>query len=377
MSREKLRQIFIEEANEIIEKMDVDIINYEESPSDKALLNEIFRGVHTLKGSANAFNFSRLGEFVHHFEDVLDFFRNSASIPDSNDVDLFLEGVNVIKETLLCEVDEKETLPQDYAPCLEKIRQILLNVNKKEDTTASSTNDLSLEFGNEAFGLETTSTLCNEEAFLEKLQGTEMLYKIVLKLDEDIYLRGFDHFLFFKNLSRIGRILASYWSIPTGIEEEVFDVERNAIKEVTLYFASEKDAETVADVFAFLDEEEFLVQEVKVAPVIVETGMVQEHKAVTPVEEKDDKNSKSSVITKNFLKIDALKLDELFDSIGELVIAQNYLAENAKIKAIQDADVSKTIENLSKITRLIQNRVMSLRMIPIRDTFEKMKYGNR
>ena len=373
MSREKLRQIFIEEANEIIEKMDVDIINYEESPSDKALLNEIFRGVHTLKGSANAFNFSRLGEFVHHFEDVLDFFRNSASIPDSNDVDLFLEGVNVIKETLLCEVDEKETLPQDYAPCLEKIRQILLNVNKKEDTTASSTNDLSLEFGNEAFGLETISALCNEEAFLEKLQGTEILYKIVLKLDEDIYLRGFDHFLFFKNLSHIGRILASYWSIPTGMEEEVFDVERNAIKEVTLYFASEKDAETVADVFAFLDEEEFLVQEVKVAPLAVETGIVQEHKAAAPVEEKDDKNSKSSVITKNFLKIDALKLDELFDSIGELVIAQNYLAENAKIKAIQDADVSKTIENLSKITRLIQNRVMSLRMIPIRDTFEKMK----
>ena len=72
MSREKLRQIFIEEANEIIEKMDVDILNYEESPSDKALLNEIFRGVHTLKGSANAFNFSRLGEFVHHFEDVLE-----------------------------------------------------------------------------------------------------------------------------------------------------------------------------------------------------------------------------------------------------------------------------------------------------------------
>ena len=57
-------------------------------------------------------------------------------------------------------------------------------------------------------------------------------------------------------------------------------------------------------------------------------------------------------------------LDELFDSIGELVIAQNYLGENTKIKAIADAEVTKTIENLSKITRLIQNRVMSLRMIP-------------
>ncbi|MBN2832529.1 MAG: chemotaxis protein CheA, partial [Campylobacterales bacterium] len=87
----------------------------------------------------------------------------------------------------------------------------------------------------------------------------------------------------------------------------------------------------------------------------------------------ESKSIKSSVVSKNFLKIDAQKLDELFDSIGELVIAQNCLGENAKIKAVQDAEVSKTIENLSKITRLIQNRVMGLRMVPIRDTFEKMK----
>ena len=52
MSKEKLKQIFIEEATEIIEKMDIDILNFEDAPSDKGLLNEIFRGVHTLKGSA-------------------------------------------------------------------------------------------------------------------------------------------------------------------------------------------------------------------------------------------------------------------------------------------------------------------------------------
>ena len=90
-------------------------------------------------------------------------------------------------------------------------------------------------------------------------------------------------------------------------------------------------------------------------------------------EEPKDEKVKSVVAQKSFLKIDSLKLDELFDSIGELVIAQNYLGENGKIKAIKDAEVTKTIENLSKITKLIQNRVMSLRMIPIRDTFEKMK----
>ena len=110
MSREKLKQIFIEEATEIIEKMDIDILNFEESPSDKALLNEIFRGVHTLKGSANAFNFTRLGEFVHHFEDALDFFRSSDMAPTSEHVDIFLEGVTVIKAVMAYEVEEIEVV---------------------------------------------------------------------------------------------------------------------------------------------------------------------------------------------------------------------------------------------------------------------------
>jgi len=374
MSKEKLRQIFIEEANEIIEKMDVDIINYEESPADKALLNEIFRGVHTLKGSANAFNFVRLGEFVHHFEDVLDYFRNSTISPKSDDVDLFLESVNVIKETLLREVDERQDLPAEYAPCLAKIQKILLHVNTPAVLLDDvSSNDLGAEFGNDSF-----AQTRDEEDFLKELQLGESLFKIVLKLDSDIYLRGFDHFLFFKNILHVGKILASFWSVPADLDKETFDVERNVIQEVTLYVASAKDAETIADIFAFLDDEEFSVETVAASqPLDVLVPVVEGIKSdevAKPIEmHEKEEIKKSTLVSKNFLKIDALKLDELFDSIGELVIAQNYLGENAKIKAIADAEVSKTIENLSKITRLIQNRVMGLRMIPIRDTFDKMK----
>jgi two-component system chemotaxis sensor kinase CheA len=49
------------------------------------------------------------------------------------------------------------------------------------------------------------------------------------------------------------------------------------------------------------------------------------------------------------------------------------LAENSLIKEIKDEKVTKSLETLFKITRLIQNRVMSLRMVPIKDTFDKMK----
>lgn len=370
MSKEKLKQIFIEEANEIIEKMDVDIINFEESPADEALLNEIFRGVHTLKGSANAFNFSRLGEFVHHFEDVLDFFRNSKQIPNSSHVDLFLESVTVIKETLRLEVEEQSGMPSSYATCLEKIRQILLHVEAKEENSTFTCKDLAEEFGNENFVLPHAQAL-DEKAFFNQLVSHEKLFKITLRLESDIYLRGFDHFLFFKNLLHVGKILASFWSIPTCDTLDHFDVESNEIKKVILYVASESSLDEINDVFAFLEEEEFSVEEV---PHPQQTICEAKNDAVVEVKEdvKEEK-SKGVVASKSFLKIDSQKLDELFDSIGELVIAQNYLGENSKIKAVQDAEVTKTIENLSKITKLIQNRVMGLRMIPIRDTFEKMK----
>ncbi|QIR75626.1 chemotaxis protein CheA [Sulfurospirillum diekertiae] len=370
MSKEKLKQIFIEEATEIIEKMDIDILNFEESPSDKGLLNEIFRGVHTLKGSANAFNFSRLGEFVHHFEDVLDFFRSSDVAPNASHVDVFLEGVTVIKETLVYEVEDQSGTPNGYEACLEKIRNIILHVKSQEEPKSVTSNDLALEFGNDDFEM-TPQKKENEEEFFSALQKDEKLFKITLKLDTDIYLRGFDHFLFFKNLLHVGRILSSFWQIPQCDDLESFNAENNEIKEVTVYLASLKMVEDIADVFAFLETEEFEVM--LVSPHQKEVEVFKNEEKIEVKEEIKEEKSKTVVAQKSFLKIDSQKLDELFDSIGELVIAQNYLGENSKIKAVKDAEVTKTIENLSKITKLIQNRVMGLRMIPIRDTFEKMK----
>ncbi len=380
MSKEKLKQIFIEEATDIIEKMDIDILNYEESPSDKALLNEIFRGVHTLKGSANAFNFSRLGEFVHHFEDVLDFFRSSDVMPSASHVDLFLESVNLIKETLDFEISERSGQPEGYEACLNQIQQIIstLKTGQEQPPVTLTCNDLAQEFGNEIFD-EPTFEKPDEASFLERLEAEEELYKIILTLDSDIYLRGFDHFLFFKNLSHVGRILSSFWSPIDACTLETFDSEQNYFKRVEIFYASQNSQAQIEEVFDFLEPQEYRIDAVP-RPIVtqpIHNGVPLESlEAVlnAPVVKEETKEAKTSVAApKTFLKIDAQKLDELFDSIGELVIAQNYLGENGKIKAVRDAEVTKTIENLSKITKLIQNRVMSLRMIPIRDTFEKMK----
>ncbi|MDD3598053.1 Hpt domain-containing protein, partial [Sulfuricurvum sp.] len=131
--QEQVKAIFIEEAGEIIEKLDVDILRFEENPDDFDLLNEIFRGVHTLKGNANAFGFTRLGEFVHHFEDVLDHYRSTREAIEPNHLELFVGSVDVIKEVMNCELDAIPELPADYDECLSKIKQLISSKRRSEE----------------------------------------------------------------------------------------------------------------------------------------------------------------------------------------------------------------------------------------------------
>ena len=114
MNKDKIREIFIEEATEIIEKLDIDIVDFEDRPEDKELVNELFRGVHTLKGSANSFGFNRLGQFVHSFEDVLDYYRSSEDIVTPENIDIFLQAVSIIKDVLSLEVNGEGGLPDDF-----------------------------------------------------------------------------------------------------------------------------------------------------------------------------------------------------------------------------------------------------------------------
>lgn len=371
MDINKLKEIFIEEASEIIEKLDIDIINFEEDPEDKELLNELFRGVHTLKGSANSFGFARLGEFVHHFEDALDYYRSSDDEITSNVIDVFLESVDVIKEVLEVEIEDKTELPSQYNPCLEAIKELL---TCKENTQTQKTQTEEPDLGKE---FENFDTNIDIEALKSELIENEFLYKINLNLDNDIYHRGFDHSKLFKLLSNEGHILESYWDMSDVPSIEEINPEISYIKSVEVYFVSKENQAQIEEIFEYLDEEEYTIEKLysskKEQPKTIEKEEIKFGRRKDDAEISSTKKGKRKTDAHSYVKIDTNKLDELFDSIGELVIAQNFLADNRDIQSIKNENVTKTINILSKTTRLIQNRVMSLRMVPINDTFEKMK----
>ncbi len=72
------------------------------------------------------------------------------------------------------------------------------------------------------------------------------------------------------------------------------------------------------------------------------------------------------------VKVDTIKLDSLIDLVGELVIAQSQVAQDEELSKIESQKLNRNLAQLGRITNDLQRVAMSLRMVPIRATFQKM-----
>ncbi len=72
------------------------------------------------------------------------------------------------------------------------------------------------------------------------------------------------------------------------------------------------------------------------------------------------------------IKVDTKKLNVLLELVGELVISQAIISQNNVLQKDENQKISKDIAEMAKITGGIQDHIMSLRMVPLRQTFQKM-----
>jgi len=138
--------------------------------------------------------------------------------------------------------------------------------------------------------------------------------------------------------------------------------------------------------------------EKKLGEILVESGKVNPDKVAEALTEKDGKTKLGEVLVKKAgvparevagalraqqtarlalqvketVKIDTERLDKLLDAIGELVIAESMVSQDEEILSAATARVARNLGHLNKITRVVQELGMSMRMVPIRPTFQKM-----
>ncbi|MCU0882030.1 MAG: hybrid sensor histidine kinase/response regulator [Hyphomonadaceae bacterium] len=102
---------FLTETNEFLETVDNDLVKLESDPTDKETLNNIFRLVHTIKGTCGFLGLPRLQFVAHAGETLLGKFRDGALVATSDTVQLVLESIDRIKE-ILADLEQTGSEPE-------------------------------------------------------------------------------------------------------------------------------------------------------------------------------------------------------------------------------------------------------------------------
>lgn len=112
---EDILQDFLVEAGEILELLSEQLVDLENNPDDKDLLNAIFRGFHTVKGGAGFLALTELVETCHGAENVFDILRNGQRKVNSTLMDVMLRALDTINEQFQSVQDREPLTPADPA----------------------------------------------------------------------------------------------------------------------------------------------------------------------------------------------------------------------------------------------------------------------
>lgn len=339
-----MKEIFDEfmlEAEEILESLDQELIELENDPSDKDLLNKIFRGMHTLKGGAGFLGLDSIIELAHKIETVFDKLRNDEMSLDSDKMDIILEGIDELKNSIYS-LKENHEIPDvsEIKPILKKLDDLLEGkIEKKEP--------VNIEASKETF--EDLSADINEE---NNKEDVEIIFK-----------EGVD--------PKVQEIIKKF---PNMGFKEILD-------ELILMAPDERDMELIEKIDALISEGkdvddlilEIRKKEEKPPAEIKEEKPKEEVKKETskPVK-KTAKKEESETI-----RIDIDRVEVLMNLVGELVLDRNRIVKLAsRFSAIdKESDVAEelneAIAGMSRSVSDLQEAVMKLRMQPVKRIFSK------
>lgn len=134
---EDILQDFLVEAGEILELLSEQLVELENNPEDRDLLNAIFRGFHTVKGGAGFLALSELVETCHGAENVFDILRNGQRHVSPSLMDTMLKALDTVNEQFRA-VQEREPLQPADPELLDELHRLSRPASEDEDESAEA-----------------------------------------------------------------------------------------------------------------------------------------------------------------------------------------------------------------------------------------------
>lgn len=312
--------VFFDESDEHLQDMEQLLMTLDVDAPDPEELNSIFRAAHSIKGGSGIFGFDALMNLTHVMENLLDKARNQEIQVTSDIVDIFLQTLDVLKDTLTAYKEQTE-LPQE---------QIDASIKVLEETLANAS-------GRVVAGAHDSPE-----------QNAE---------DETNEIEGFG---FFDEEETEAQVQSE--NSADDIEGfGLFDDEATPTK-ATSDAEKKRDTSKVDEGFGFFEPENLPVKTESTQPAAPKQAIVK------PVKTQPKAAAKEAAS----IRVDTTKIDAMVNLVGELVITQSMLSNvGQEVEGQVGERLQLAIDELQRNTREIQESVMSMRMLPVNMTFNR------
>ncbi len=144
---------FAPEAQEYLETLEANLLRLDKDPSNKELINQLFRTAHTLKGSAYTVGFQSIGDLVHHVEDFMGAVRDNHLKVLPGHTDLMLRSVDVVRVLMRRDFSKVAGTRHRFEAALSELKRLGGQGNVIEATPAHQTEATPLSHGEQKAGL--------------------------------------------------------------------------------------------------------------------------------------------------------------------------------------------------------------------------------
>ncbi|WP_198305791.1 chemotaxis protein CheA [Arcobacter vandammei] len=362
----KYREMFLEEASELFESADNVLLEAENNGTlTDEEMGQLFRDVHTLKGSGASVELAFFAEFTHDVENLMDKLRSHKIefIPEM--AETLLDGLDVMKEILDLEVANqinREKFTDMTSALLEEIRAY----SKGENVVKQAAAPKEVVVEKKVEQISEISKEHDEEKenfgfFDEDMNGLrdEENPAFGLFMDDEINEEHKSYGFFEDDLERIS---------------ELVENEPEEIKEEKEHFGFFDDVPSITP-DAVMKSNDIEEEKVVKTPTI-ENKVEEPTKVVTrkPRAEQEDDNKKSIANNNNnSIRVNLDKIDLLMNNVGDLVITNAMLTQfSSSIEETKTrSSVLERLELLERHIRDMQDSIMSIRMVPMESIYSK------
>lgn len=360
----KYREMFVEEAEELFESADNVLLEAENNGTlTDEEMSQLFRDVHTLKGSGASVELTLFAEFTHDVENMMDKLRNHEIefIPEM--AGTLIDGLDVMKELLDLEVSgtlDRATFDDMTASLLEDIRAYI----NGETPNSVSSNDVEETEKNENFGFY------EQEVNDDKFNVSYGFFKEEDFETEDGKYGFFDEELDKKSENYVAPEIIHDDNDDFGFFDDMPDLSPDS--EIIANNEDQKE-ELEKPVKVVNNEEEVKIAtpEVKSTPVKADTPTVRAERKARPSREEEKESTKKS--SSSNIRVNLDKIDLLMNNVGDLVITNAMLTQfSTSIEETKTRNaVLERLELLERHIRDMQDSIMSIRMVPMESIYSK------